>query len=261
MNLTKLTPAETLLITQGDKAGKQELLKYTFMDLLLKEVLTIDHVERRPDGREVRTYKYIYAGKRFKAYAGLAHEMIFLAAFHKSKGMGMLFQHCVKMGYENARSEKSLQKKISTSPMLSRAFSRSLWTDLLGGIAYTDIGTDLKREVERELLDLKSTIAQEMAANRNKAIEKLRAIGGNILLIGGLEFTLMKEIEEELMKELKKSEPVLVDTGGCGTFMTYSHEFDNSCGADSNGWGGDSGCSSGDSSCGSGCGGGCGGGD
>src|SRR3954468_16770925 len=102
MILSKLTPAETLLIRQGEGSPVKDLLKYTFMDLLLKQVLEIRNLERQPNSRDpVMTYKYVYAGPNFNRYTCLPHELIYVSVFHKSAGSGILFRNCVKMGYEN----------------------------------------------------------------------------------------------------------------------------------------------------------------
>jgi len=105
------------------------------------------------------------------------------------------------------------------------------------------------RELERELTIL-------MVNEKEKAMEKLKMIGGNVFLLYGLNFAVLREIDEAFSKELMQPEA----GGGCGggwvTFDTYGSDFDSSCSADSSDSG--SGCSSGDSGCGGGCG-GCGG--
>jgi hypothetical protein len=103
MLLTKLTPAETLLITQGEDTTLKDALRYTMMDLLLKRVLTITDVEREsPHSGNIVTSKYIVAGENFKQYPALAHELVFLIPFRENPAMHMLFKNCVKIGFENA---------------------------------------------------------------------------------------------------------------------------------------------------------------
>src|SRR5688500_11913344 len=107
MILSKLTPAETLIVWKGNQTPLKDLLKYTAMDLLLKQVLVIEEVQRQSHKRNpVRVYKYIGRGKNFKGYACPGHELVFISAYQKSPALRILFNNFVRMGYENAGSEK-----------------------------------------------------------------------------------------------------------------------------------------------------------
>jgi hypothetical protein len=254
MILSKLTPAETLLIRQGEGSPMKDLLKYTFMDLLLKQVLEIRNLERQPNSRDpIMTYKYVYAGPNFNRYACLPHELIYLSIFHKSAGSGILFRNCVKMGYENARSQRALHKTIQYSPGLQSVFSISLLEIIFGGFSYTAKGKQWRDLIEKEIEELEREMPLLIAHDKDRALEKMKLIGGNIFLLNGLVFTLLSEIDAEFVKEFKKEESAGGCGGGCSTFAS---DFDSSCSSDSSGDG--SGCSSGDSGCGGGCG-GCGG--
>lgn len=254
MLLSKLTPAETLLIRDGNQVPVKELLKHTFMDLLLKQVLMTEDVERQRHMRDpVTTYKYVSAGKNFKGYASLPHELAFLLPFQRNSDTRLLFKNCVQVSYENARSKNALHRAIRSSPALQDAFSVSLLQKIFGSYDYTDIGLELKSLVAEEMRQLEQELAVLMVNDKEKAIEKLKIIGGNVFLLNGLNFIVLKEIDEAFSRELIWQE----GSGGWMSFNTYSDDFDSSCSADS-GDSNSSGCSSGDSGCGGGCG-GCGG--
>jgi hypothetical protein len=259
MILSKLTPAETLMVWKGNEATLKDMLKYTLMDLLLKQILTIEDVERQPSKRDpVRVYKYIGIGKNFNNYKHLPHEVVFLSAYQKNSRIRILFRNCVKMGYENASSEHAFCKILVSSPELNDALTKSLIRKLFGGgFTYTSTGIQLKMQVEKQIQELEKTLPAQINNDKQKALATLKQIGGNIFLLKGLEFALLKEIDEELLKELNKTRT----NGGCGTgcwttFDTYDHDFDSSCSSDAGGsaCSGDGGCSSGCSGCG-GCGG------
>jgi hypothetical protein len=256
MLLSKLTPAETLLIRDGDEVSVKELLKYTFMDLLVKQVLMTEDVERQLNMRDpVRIYKYVSPGKNFSQYTSLPHELPFLLPFRRNSDNRLLFKNCVQVGYENVESKRALHKAIRLLPSLHNAFSASLLEKVFGEFSYTDRGLELKRQVEEEIKQLERELTVLMVNDREKAMEKLKPIGGNVFLLHALNFTVLREIDEAFSKELTRQG----GGGGCGggwtTFDTYSSDFDSSCSSDS---GDSSGCSSGDSGCGGGCG-GCGG--
>lgn len=255
MILSKLTPAETLLLREGTEATLQDMLKYTLMDLLLKQVLAVENVEKQANPRDpIRTYRYIAGGEKLSGYSGLQHEMVYLTAFRKSSDIRILFRHIVKMAYENAKSEKYFRKSLTASPVLKSAFATSFLHLFTGGVSYTKDGLHLKEQAENEIVTLEKTLA-EGNHDKNKVSSLLKVIGGNIFLLKGLEVDLLKEIEDELFKEFSRRPPPNgACSAGCWTmFETYGREFDSSCSASPSG-----GCSSGDGGCGGGCG-GCGG--
>ncbi|MHB1278691.1 MAG: hypothetical protein ACYC1Q_09845, partial [Bacteroidia bacterium] len=74
-HLSKFLPAETLLLLEDKNASIKELLKITFMDLLLKQVLELTTISKQASRREaVRYYKYVNRGKNFGKYTALKHE-------------------------------------------------------------------------------------------------------------------------------------------------------------------------------------------
>jgi len=87
--LSRLTPAEVLIILEGEKTPLSDLLKYTFIHLLFKHVLSIVEVQRQPSSRDpVRQYKYIRIGGNFRSYESKLHERVFLSIFQaKSESM------------------------------------------------------------------------------------------------------------------------------------------------------------------------------
>jgi hypothetical protein len=258
MLLSKLTPAESLLLRKGDQTPLKDVLKYTLMDLLLKQVLVIQNVERQPSSRDpIMTYKYVATGKNFNQYISLPHELVYISAFRKNGNMTMLFRNCVQVGFENARSEKAMQNTIMQSPALHDAFSRSFFERLFGGFSYSDTGFELRITLDKEIEQLEQKLPDLMITNREEALEQLRKIGGNVFLLQGLNLTLLKEIEEAFLKEVPRQQMAGgVGCSGCSTFTSYNDNFESSCPSENSS--SDGGGCSGDSGCGGGCG-GCGG--
>ncbi len=255
MLLTKLTAAESLLLRKGDEAPFKDLLKYTLMDLLLKQVLMIEDVQRQPSARDpIVNYKYVKAGKNFYQHSTLSHELVFLSIFRKNPGMSMLFRNCVQVGFENGRSQKAFQHLVRSSPSLHQAFYQSLLQRLVGGFFYTEAGFQLRIALDNEVRELEGQLAKLLKENKDQGLEQLKSLGANILLIGGLAPTEFKEFEEAFFREQRQHQSTSTG-GGCGTFASYSNDFDGSCPSD--GDSGSGGCSSGDGGS-SGCG-GCGG--
>jgi len=257
--LSILSPAETLLVLQDKKASLKELLKVTFMDLLLKQVFRTLEVQRQANSREaVRFYTYIETGKNFLTYKPLPHENVFLTPFQKSSDVQVLFRHMVKIGYQNAKSENELHNIIRLNPNIDKCFNRNLVQTIFGGFNITADGLELRNKIKEEISQLEILLPPLVLNDHQKTLDILKDIKGNVFLLTNIEFDLLKQIDKELLAEMNK--PDNNYDGGCSgctwdSFDNYSDSFDSSCS-------GDSGCSGGDSGCGgsgcSGCG-GCGG--
>lgn len=257
-HLTKLTPAETLIIKSGDTTPLSDLLKYTLMDLLLKQVLIVEEVQRKPSPRDpIRTYKYVTTGKNFSKYLVRSHEIVFLSVFQKNLAIRVLFRNLVKVAYQNAKSERMYYPYLTTNLNLKDSFKTTIYQKLFGGFTYTDKGVKLKNEVQNEITELEKTFPSDISNDKKRGLEILKVIGGNIFLLSGLDFAIAKEIDKELFEEMSKYSTSGEWSSGCWTsFDSYSDSFDNSCSSDTGtGDGGDSGCGSGCSGCGGGCGG------
>ncbi|HYG01952.1 MAG TPA: hypothetical protein VD927_05865 [Chryseosolibacter sp.] len=256
--LSRLTPAETLIILTGDKTPLSELLKYTFMDLLLKQVLAIREVHRQASSRDpIRAHKYVVIGKNFKSYQVRTHEPTLLSIFQTNPEANVLFRNLVKIAYQNAKSERYYYPKLTTSPNLKEAISTSLLQKVLGRFSYTQKGAVIKKEIQNEMSSIERTVSDYIVTDRNRGLELLKAIGGNIFLLKTLEFEILKEFDKELFEEMTKRNTGPGCSGGCWTdFGHYSESFDRSCSSDrGTSCSGDSGCSGCSSGC-SGCGGG-----
>jgi hypothetical protein len=263
--LNKLTPAETLLIRSGPAAPLKDLLKYTLMDLLYKQVLELEEMKIQTDLQHAfKSYRYIRIGKKFHNYTGLAHEHVFLSPFLQNGILKLLFDNAVRIGYENAGSQTRYISRVLKSHTLQDILKRSWLQKLLGGFSYTSHGTSVKAAIEGEFETLEKLVAVYKANKDMRILDNLKSIGGNVFLLPSFDTTLAKEIEKELQDEFDRR--TVTDTSGCST---YWPTFDTSCSSGcwssfdshshSSGCSSDSGCSSGDSGC-SGCG-GCGGGD
>jgi hypothetical protein len=253
--LSELTPAEIYILTKEDPTHK-ELLKITFIDLLLKQVLKTFEVERQPHiKQEVRIYKYIGIGQDFKNYNSKNHEKFFLSTFEKDITIEMLFRNLVKIGYQKSRTLSGFKNELIKTPTLKRCFSQNILQRIFYGYSYTEYGKELKRKIEKEIQNLNSELSVLNNIENQKAMELIKVIGGNIFLLDNINYELLDQIDSDLATEMNRKEPNTDGTGcsGCGwSFDNYSSDFDSGCSSDS-GCGGDSGCSG----CG-GCG-GCGG--
>lgn len=256
--LEKLTPAETYLIKSNSNSTFRELLKLTLADLCLKKVLRIEDREfQSHPNNPIRVLKYVVAGKNFQSYQPKIHELAYLSPFQKNDEIEILFNHMIKIAYENAGNRnRYVFRALLKNYELTKKFQKDIFAQIFGNINLNNEGKEAKAKVDQILNTLETELPQIIQDNKKKALEILKRIGGNVFLISGLEFELLKKIDEEMARELERSrDNNTYGCGGCYTFYgDYSGSFDGAF--DSTDSSGDSGCG-GDSGC-SGCG-GCGG--
>lgn len=253
-HLSQLTPAETLIILKDKDTRLKEVLKVTLMDLLLKQVLKIEEVFKHTGGtNEQRLYEYVETGKNFRFYNPLPHENVFLEIFQKNEDYRFLFRHVVKVGYENAKSYNYFHKLIRKSHNISDCFKENFIFDLIGFSFKTSKHELLRRELQKEINQLEIQLPKIIQNDREKALEILKEIKGNIFLLSTIEFDLLKQIDQTISTEMNRQSDNSFGCSGCSWsyFESYSESFDSSCSGD--GGSSDGGCS-GCSGCG-GCGG------
>ncbi|NQX82263.1 MAG: hypothetical protein HRT66_09765 [Flavobacteriaceae bacterium] len=240
--LSILSPAETMLIINSDCSLKN-MIKFTFMDLLLKIILEIKTENRRVLKRDkyskkvvvIEHYNYVTKGKNFNKYTAKEYELIFLEPYLKNPLIKILFKDLVKMSYKNSVSGKSFKKKILNSKNINQLFKVNIFQKIFGGMYLTSQGIKTKNEIIKYLKPIGENIDNLLNRNKKKALELLLSLGGNIFLLNNLDFALLKKIDKQLLKEQKifyfESYDSVDDL--CYYFDSYAFEsyfnyFDNS---------------------------------
>ncbi|UPT67711.1 MAG: hypothetical protein M0D57_03310 [Sphingobacteriales bacterium JAD_PAG50586_3] len=255
--LATLSPAQNLILLGRGSADYKLLLKSTLLDLMLKQVLESNTVIKQASKHDPEVeYTYITVGPAFNNHIYDDYEKAFLSPFLKDGNFKVLFSKLVKIAYQNTTTS-NLHNQVARSTDFKVFVKQNLWQKLVGGYSFTVEGFRAMDDVRAEVEKLEGDIANE--TDKNKRIQLLKPIYGNILLLQGLPDGMFAEFDEVIAKEFNTKN----DSGcsGCGTWVgvdNYSDGFDSGCSGHSSGCGGDSGCS-GCSGCG-GCG-GCGGGD
>lgn len=262
--LSKLTPAETYLIKEGNRSTLKNLLKYTLVDLILKKVLKSEI--RIPDTSEETPSHYISAGINYFNYQPKQHEYVFLSPYSKSSDLDILFEHLIKMGYQNASNERHfIFNLMMQSSKIVECIKNSFFKRLFVTVDLTEQGKQTRAEINTALDILEKGYTDMVNQNPDAAKEVLKKIGGNIFLLTSFEFELLAKIDQELSDQINQTRTYdsSSDDGFLGSilfFGAFSDTFDTSYDSfDSGGFDGGSGCG-GDSGCSgcSGCG-GCGG--
>lgn len=267
--LSKITPAETLLIKSNGNAILKDLLKYTFMDLLLKKVLEVKEIDKK-DENETDENTYVVTGENFNNYKPKDHESILINPFLKSESIEILLEQFIKMVYESSSGAHYYRVTTKRNQEISTYFKSNFFAKLFGSISLNEEGKKLRKDINDYLGTIDKSINDLLKNDKKKALKLLAAIRGNIFLLKKLDFKLLKQIDKAFLKQDKRgSIEEVYDFDMMWLYMdffdddtkydTYFESFDDAFdSADSS-----SGCSSGDSGGDSGCSGcgGCGGGD
>ncbi|WP_046758838.1 hypothetical protein [Kordia jejudonensis] len=226
--LSRITPAETILIQQGSAAQLKDLLKFTFMDLLLKQVLKIVTENKQLHPRnEARLYTYVETGKNFEKYVPRHHEVIFLKPFTQEASIQILFKHFVKITYEASSGKRSYRESIKRSKELTSYFNDSFFISLFRFIKLTEAGKKAHQEITTYLREVNLQINDLLKNDQKKALEFLIAIGGNIFLLQNLDFDLLKKIDKVLIEQ-QRSIYTSVDSYGDDWYL-YGDFYDDNC--------------------------------
>lgn len=182
--LAKFSPPEVLLLTEGKSAPLPELLRLTFMHLLFHQVLRMEEVSRNI-GRtnEVRTYRYVTPGKKFREYVPISYEQGYITPFSGNPELQILFQHMVKIGYQFARSPKVFQSRIWKSTNLSGLAKKLVF----GGIRLNERGEEVREMLHAEIAWMNANFADCLQSDRERAHEIAAKIQSNIFLFGSAD--------------------------------------------------------------------------
>lgn len=248
--LTSLSPAQVLLYTSKTKPAFKDLLKYTVMDLIIKRVLKIEKVDA--EGEEAQ---YVLPGQDFSAFEAKTFEVPMVSPFSKASDLKVLFEHYVKMCFDNAGSYKRyVFTRLIAEQNLSNDFKQGFWGKLFDTYALTDSGKKTKGQIESELKELAEKLPSMMENDKEGLKKIIEQLGGNIFLVEGFDMAELKRLDFSLPYEDDGFDDVLVYFF---LFDSFDDSFDSHYDSYSGCSGDDSGCS-GDSGCSSGCG-GCGG--
>jgi len=242
-HLSKFTPAELFFLLRHPKRRYlKELLKVTFLDLLLKQILIITEVEKELK-RTIQVYRYVEDGAKFYGYRSLDHETVFLDTFRKNSDIRIIFKSMVKIGYQNAKSLYHYKAVILEQLKYNGYVKQNMVQQIFGLYSLTDQGSDIQSKVRTEISQLEKQLPDLIRATDEKAMEILKAINGNIYLIDTIGVDLLEHINKAFLAATKEDKQNGDYGFACADFYGFSDSFDNSWSSDSGGCSGDGGCS------------------
>jgi uncharacterized membrane protein YgcG len=281
--LENWTPAQLLVLQNEKNISNNRLIKFTFFDLVLKDVLRIVSIQKSPNKRDKpRSYKYVTIGKQFYFYKYQVHEAIFLEPFTKNQELQILFTNLVKSVVKTFKNDKWFHQNLINQTELSKYFnirSYGFWWFKGYVVQLNPSGEVLQGEIKLALEKEKERVERILELKSDHLITHIKQLKGAFFLIPELDY---ENVEQLLSTHFKLDKETLEAFYILRSLKEHTNDYNNSSGACSgcssfvgidNGCSNDSssghgGCSSdgsgdsgGDSGGCSGCGGGCGGGD
>jgi hypothetical protein len=197
--LGKLTPAETLFILQPSSL-LNELMMYTLMDLLMQEKLALTNFDPNPvQGKPRLGYARVTIGKNFQKDPPKLHEMIFLFPFYKKPKKKIVLRHLLQMAMSAAKSETHFKETLLLdAEEMKPLFEKKFWQKALGGVRLSSAGKSVQQEIVKQFNTLDKLLPPVIGRDHAKALEMVRHIKGNILLLKSFKFDLILLIGREI---------------------------------------------------------------
>ncbi|MBA2422690.1 MAG: hypothetical protein H0V61_05650 [Chitinophagales bacterium] len=198
--LSKLTPAETLMLLKPSDSRLRDLMKFTLMDLLARHVLQMPNFDKQPvQGTATLHFAYVIVGRTFKREEPKLHEMIFLYPYYKKPNAKILFRHLIQMALKASKGEEHFKKKfLLDSPELKPMIKIGFWQRVFGSFAHTEEGKIKSEEVILYFNRLDKELPLLMKDDKEKADAYINAVKGNVLLLNALKFELLHLIGLEI---------------------------------------------------------------
>ena len=189
--LSSLSPVEVLIYIAKSKLTFKELLKYTMMDMVVKQILKLEMSEL--DGDEV---KYVTIGSEFKNYDPKSFEEPQLSPFTQDQELKVLFEHYVRMCHENVGSYKAhLFTRIIDNQDHTPNIKQGFFQRITNEYTLNSNGKRIKSKIEAELASLSEKLPELLKSDKEGLKKIIKAIGGNIFLVSGFNPSKLKKLD------------------------------------------------------------------
>ena len=201
--LKKLSPAEIKVILEPNKVKVTELLKLTFLDLLMKQVIKLDLVEET-----VRTSKQVSRAAKYENYVPAKHEELFTDAFKEAHDLVLTVYETMRMVKSEITSSRDFKWAYLIEPRLTEYFKsrpRPTFLEVFTRLRLNETGKSLQGELESFFNGFEKKV-QDKSLTIDEAKSLYNTIGSNFILIEGFDSSFMKEMFEEVREEKKNIE-------------------------------------------------------
>lgn len=197
--LSKLSPAETLMLLRPYESRLRDFMQFTMMDLLTRQALHLLNYDMQPvQGNATLSLAYVVAGRNFKKEEPLLHEMIFLYPFYKKPASKILFTHFIQIAIKASKGEENFKRKYLLAGELKPLIRIGFWQRIFGSFSLTEEGKMQQQAIIRHLNFLDKELPVMMKEQKEKAGEYINQVKGNVFLLNALKFELLHLLGAEI---------------------------------------------------------------
>lgn len=196
--LKKLSPAQTKVILAPNSSKISELLRLTFIDLVLKRVIVIREAKNSDGTLE------ILRGEKFDTCTLKYHDRIFTEIFNDTPELCITIDELMKLVRREIGGSKKYKWRCLIEPELSKYFHPKPLFGVFGSrIKLNDEGLALKNDIEK-YLNRATPRVRKKSPKISEAKDIYESLGSNFLLINGYESKYLKNFFHKVRKEESK---------------------------------------------------------
>lgn len=201
--LVYLKPAGTQLILKPTSTKLSELVKLTFLDLALKQVVSVKKVYRRSHPRDpyMREYIHVKMGQNFENYHPSEFEKAFINLLDPDSYY-QLKPYVKELAEEIRIQKKSFKEQIINDLEIKNLFRKDL-AFIISLYVRNTKGKQVKNEINHFLNEVDKHIGDLVTHKPEEAMQLLSMLQGNIFLLKNLDF----ELAESIQNLIKHSSP------------------------------------------------------
>ncbi len=174
------------------------------MELVIQKVLDIVAVNSNSKNRKDKTSQYVIPGKNFGKSKPKDHEIIFLKPFVMNRNIQIAFKNYIKTIHENCKGNYPFKKSIRSNELIKPLFKRDILSNFLHLTKHSNTGETTKKEILAYLQHFENNFSKLIKDNKEKAMELLLSIGGNVLLYKNFDYKLLGQFDKAFLNDYKR---------------------------------------------------------
>ncbi|AXT62656.1 hypothetical protein D1816_20680 [Aquimarina sp. AD10] len=193
--LENIKPSATKLILDGSKIDVVDVIKLTFFDLILKQILRIkkEYKKAHPRDTTIREYITVETGEKFSKYNPDQFESYFIDvidenSFYYLKGY-------LRKVYKDLPSNYKCYQYVIKSSKVSNSFNSNLLTQIFRLTLLNSQGKFFRKEIEAYLDKIDKEILHLIDNNPEEALKIVNSLKGHIFLLNNVKFELFEKLK------------------------------------------------------------------
>ena len=183
------------------KRDLKKLLKLTFFDLLLNQVLVLKKKYLQADKKApVRELIIVETGKNFSSYQ-CNHDFEKLFTYRIDHDSYYFIIPFLKEVYQDIPTEGSYRRMMRNSFSSLSLYKRGFWISLFNRTVHNKKGYNTRNLIKTKLEEIDNTILELIEKEPDKAIQVIEQLKGNIFLLENFNAEFFKSLKSKFTTE------------------------------------------------------------